>query len=207
MKLLSDFRDYYDHWFETTSEPTFNRLMVQGPTKQEQFELINQAGYNVIPYGRPIDFSDEDLLVVLHAGEGKILLSQPEALARHPEKLCSLFIKSPKYYTNNANSTRYLWVGSRCFEFFYENLDAKEWRSNVGEVDVTFLSELTNHPHPKCLAQFPLVAIDFVGGQDEFTNYAIDLNISPGLKHTGIEDVLKAKEVYDLIVSWVKNGR
>lgn len=123
MKLISDFRDYYDHWFDN-NEPAFSRLMVSGPTKQE----ITRAGYKTIPYGRPKDFSKGDLLVVyldetLHAGEGKLLGPQEEALELYPEKLCSLFIKS------NSISTRYLWVGSRCFELAYENLDKREWRS------------------------------------------------------------------------------
>ena len=198
MRLVSDFRDYYDHWFDN-SDPTFNRLMGAGPTKQEQFKLIAQAGYVTIPYGRPIDFSAEDLLVVyldetLHAGEGKSLMPQPKALEQHPDKLCSLYIAS------NSISTRYLWVGSRCFELTYENLDKREWRSNVGEVDVGFEKELFNHPHPKCLSQFPLVAIDFVGG------YGIDLNIAPGIKYTGLEDILSGREVYELIKEYT-NGR
>jgi hypothetical protein len=197
MKLISDFRDYYDHGFDN-NEPTFNRLMVSGPTKQEQFELISQCGYVTIPYGKPKDFNRNDLLVVytdetLHAGEGKLIGPQYEALELYPDNLCSIYIAS------NSISTRYLWIGSRCFELTYENLDKREWRSNVGDVEIDFIGELFNHPHPKRLAQFPLVAIDFVG---ESTSYAIDLNISPGLKHTGIEDVLKAKEVYDLIASW-----
>jgi hypothetical protein len=174
--------------------------MVSGPTKREQFELIDRAGYTVIPYGRPKDFNTNTLLVVyldqsLHAGEGKVMVNQPYALEYYPDKLCSLYIPS------NSLSTRYLWIGSRCFELTYENTDKREWRSNVGEVDVRFERELFNHPHPKCLAQFPLVAIDFVQA-DKYTSYGIDLNISPGIKGTGLEDILSGREVYKLISEW-----
>lgn len=117
MLLISDFRDYYDHWFDN-SGPTFERLMVAGPIK-------SQAGYKVIPNATPEYFNPNDLLVVyldetLHAGEGKVLLPQPLALEQHPDKLCSLYIAS------NSLSTRYLWIDSRCFELTYENLDKRE---------------------------------------------------------------------------------
>ena len=108
-------------------------------------------------HGRPKDFNPSDLLVVyldetLHAGEGKTLMPQPLAATLHPDKLCSLYIAS------NSLSTRYLWIGHRCFELTYENLDKREWRSNVGEVDVRFVTELFSHPHPACLSEYSLVA-------------------------------------------------
>lgn len=195
MKLISDFRDYYDHWFDN-SEPTFNRLMISGPRKQGQFGLIGCCGYKVIPYGKPKEFNSNDLLVVylddtLHAGEGKTVMPQPLANTLHPDKLCSLYIAS------NSISSRYLWIGSRCFKLTYENLDKREWRSNVGEVNIRLEKELFNPPHPKCLSQFPLVAIDFVA------DYGIDLNMSPGIKGTGIEDILSGREVYELISDWM----
>lgn len=79
-------------------------------------------------------------------------MPQPLAATLHPDKLCSLYIES------NSFSTRYIWIGHRCFELTYENLDKREWRSNVGEVDVRFEKELFNHPHPKMLNRHPLVA-------------------------------------------------
>jgi hypothetical protein len=195
MKLVSDFRDYYDHWFNN-NDPVFERLMISGPRKEGQFGLIECCGYKVVAHGRPKDFNSNDLLVVyldetLHAGEGKTLMPQPIALEQYPDRLCSLYIES------NSLSTRYLWIGHRCFELIYENLDKREWRSNVGEVDIRFVTELFNHPHPKMLNRHPLVAIDFVNG------LAIDLNISPGLKWTGIEDILSGREVYKLISDWM----
>ena len=52
MKLISDFRDYYDHWFEsatsTNNDPLFERLMISGPCKEGQFGLIECCGLHMV---------------------------------------------------------------------------------------------------------------------------------------------------------------
>jgi hypothetical protein len=44
-----------------------------------------------------------------------------------------------------------------------------------------------------------LFAIDFVIGKEM---YAIDLNVSPGIKGTGVEDFISGKEVVAEIKEW-----
>lgn len=46
MKLISDFRDYYDHWFNN-NDPVFERLMISGPRKEGQFGLIECCGLHM----------------------------------------------------------------------------------------------------------------------------------------------------------------
>jgi hypothetical protein len=72
--------------------------------------------------------------------------------------------------------------------------------SNVGDVTISILPDMLGDME-KLYPNRALLALDFIVPKYSNKMYAIDLNISPGLRWTGIEDILSAKEV----VEYIKN--
>lgn len=221
IQLKSDFRDYYDHVFSGSwqvTEVLFERLTTGGPGRREMFDLMMSLKLTVPLHGTVTELNAKligefsylgnskliddymrnltDVVVYLdeqaHQGGGKVKLNIREALLEYPDHFASQFIPS------NAVTLRYLRVGRRQFWLRYSSKD--DWRSNVGDVSIELLCEET----PKTLEDVmrlrdPLVAIDFVKA-DKL--YAIDYNIAPGLKGTGLEDLLTPAAVFDELTCW-----
>lgn len=86
------------------------------------------------------------------------------------------------------------------------------WQSNhAEEVEVKVLSETLNRDayaregeHDfSLLESYPIFAIDFVYSLARRQLMAIDFNSAPGLKHTGMDQILGAKACFDLIHEFV----
>jgi hypothetical protein len=133
-----------------------------------------------------------------HRGEGKVVSSGHYALKRFPDHFCTEYVGT---FENGAKSLRYLQIGAKCFYLTYESDD--QWRSNVGNVRIEASTPLDAYyrwePNP-----YPLRAIDFVRGADG-EHYAVDFNIAPEIKGTGIEEFLDGPEVVALIEDWQRN--
>ena len=196
-KLVTDFHDYYD-WAFDREGTEFKRIAKGGYTRQEALQTLNAMNLLTPRCGYPRDWKDNlamlgQMWVVhtdpyAHCGDGKVLLSGHAALAHYPNTFATAYIPSD-------GSLRWLQVGNRSFWLSYKSKD--DWRSNCGDVTIEFLQE-----NPKVLrGRWPLLAIDFVRDLDIGAIWAIDLNTAPGLRGTGMEDVLQAREVVDLIKS------
>lgn len=208
--LKSDFRDYYDHWFDIMTSPndtyaTFHRYSRNSMTRRKMFELLESLGNKVPKHDYLHKMKDVEKVVVYtdqfaHRGEGKELLKLKYAKQKHlrmygaPEMDVN-WIKHSIYaseYIGTSNMTmRKLHIGKMCFFLLYESDDS--WRSNYGNVKVSVLRFFDNYKNTHA----PLWAIDFVH------DIAIDYNSAPGLVGTGIEDVLKPEDVVKLIRNWV----
>jgi len=228
IKLYSDFRDYYDHRFCGSWEiPTavLNRLSRTGLSRRQQFRLLHQAGFTLPLCGsvqavaqqalqtRSDTFSRKVLdtmppvaLVVYldefaHCGEGKELLLYYQAIADYPDHFCSEFI--PTHPTPIlARSTRLLYIGDRGFWLEYEGTGS--WQSNHAEtVNIRLLEEKPVPPRDVVWQGFPLLAIDFVTDYRTGIAYATDLNTSPGLGGTPIEEFLSPAQVYQSLSDWM----
>lgn len=220
VKLISDFREDYDHWFDSpyNSQLEFRRMTTEGPSRSEMFELFENNEILTPKHGVVKDMfqgensyrkSRKTVVVYLddksHCGENKIKLSYPEALIRYPNNYCSQYIRG------NKQSWRYLQIGERAFLLLYSSDD--EWRSNCGDVNIEVLGEVDEYglvasKYPFALycgmlnlrAHHVLFAVDFVN--DCFGNlFAVDFNVAPGIKHTGID--LAHKDIADLIIDGV----
>lgn len=212
--LKSDFHDYYDHWFDRVYYPeeeyiTFERYSRSGMNRQEMLEYLELNGYNVPKHGLVKDLSlqkDQKVVVYLdinsHRGMDKILSSFGESLKFYPMNYC---MEYKKVNDNNlGHSFRALRIGDLNFSLFYKSQDS--WMSNQGNVNISILdTEIDNLK--KLLPDRPLLAVDFVIPKEENKMYAIDLNISPGLTWTGIEDILDAKEIVDTIKHYINKWR
>lgn len=212
MRLRSDFWDYYDHQF-SSSGPEFFRLTRSGPDKRSQFQILKSAGYLVPPHGLVRDVADywweEESRWVrevvayddpfLHRGEGKRVLRARDYrwdgcldLLQKVIDLnclfCSAFLGCS--WTRPSVSLRLLSVGPH--RFWLEYRSETDWRSNCGDCSVSVIGvEKNAGRHP--VLTYPLWAIDFVLGKEM---YAIDLNIAPGIRGSGVERYLSPRDVY-----------
>jgi hypothetical protein len=222
VRLNSDFTDWYDHQFagkyevadaeliRLASDPNFSL------SKRQQFKLLKEVGLNTPMNGEVSEVApkvgNNKLVVYLdefaHRGEGKVLLDSSEAIASYPKHYCSAWIDTA---TNDglikSNSWRLLQIGDKGWWLKYQNPDS--WLSNVGS-NVSI--ELGNESDfwDDCdlnrfvLKEYALFAIDFVFYKCKLL--AIDFNSAPGMKWTGIEKVISAKEIYSLITDYIASN-
>jgi hypothetical protein len=217
--LKSDFRDYYDHWFSQSHikhTSTFERMTSGGMDRIDMLNFLNDIGLTTPDHGYVLDVAlkqyksftkhySESLardlcqlhnIVVYtdinaHAGGGKELISTTKAAKIYPNNYCSTFVGYPSHF---GISYRYLRIGKR--QFWLRYTSANDWRSNCGNVTIELLCEeqkLEIEGLNKVLTNTPLFAVDFVVSDK---SYAVDYNIAPMIKGTGIEDIMTPKEVF-----------
>lgn len=220
VRLLSNFIDYYDHHFDGyTSEMVFERKSTGGMRRQEMLEYLKSLKLNVPLFGKPAeicnqlrqrynmpdDVVDFPQYVVIHldetahCGEGKIRLPLNDALKSYPDHLAVEYIFALP--SGLGQSWRYLQIGDKKFWLRYTSKN--DWRSNYGDVEIEMVYREEDGYHPEIDA--PLFAIDFIVAQGEF--YAIDFNIAPGIKGTGIENTLHGREVVEAIKWAIKRRK
>lgn len=202
LKLRSNFLDYYDHQFDLSGEE-FRRMSNEGMNRIEMLDFMKSKRLIVPPYGvvrqlkhhayiTPEAFVVVHLDINSHRGENKLLMRYREALEQYPDAFMVMYASS---FT--GVSWRYLKVGSRSFILRYEGDD---WRSNWNTKNI--IVESDDASWIKIDITAPLFAIDFVKNErldGENVMVAIDFNIAPQIKGSGIEDILSATEVVKLI--------
>jgi hypothetical protein len=221
IKLVTDFRDYYDHEFcgSHVTDPDFvyDRRVKTLVSKPQQFKALENLGYSTPTHGTVSEvakaivkdagrfkevieesFYFYRVVVYLdlyaHRGEHKVLMHLSEALEKCPDEYCSLY-KNDIGRSEHAESFRHLQIGNRAWLLRY--LGENSWQSNHAEnVHVSVISEVL--PLPKLCV--PLLGIDLIPFQDKV--FACDYNTAPGIKGTGIEDLVSSTEVYRLIKEW-----
>ena len=222
IKLQSDFRDFYDHWFcGSHQEPdaVLRRMSEGGMSRPDMFKVFEQHGLippkhgivrELVPalqkeYGDPAGRLNNIMEVVVylqpraHRGEGKIKCSWQYALDFYPNKFAAKFI--PATQAGVGMSLRYLRVGTR--QFWLKYTSANDWRSNCGDVSVELLSRQTDlEEPPKLLPEHPLLAVDLLPIVRKV--YAIDLNTAPGIKGTALEDQFSGKWIFEGIRSYYR---
>lgn len=210
VKLKSDFNDYYDHWFDVYNVGlTFERMSTGGMSRRGMLEYMQSIGIRVPIFGitQEILYSQNkqpSVVVVYmdefsHRGEGKVRLTLAEAASEYPDKLVIEYI--PSYTDMGSKSLRYLQVGDK--RFWLEYSSTNDWRSNCGDVSIRILSREPDGYHKKI--GLPLFAIDFVEDVKGIL-YAVDFNIAPGIKGTGVENILSAMVVAESIKLVISEG-
>jgi hypothetical protein len=212
LKLISDFTDYYDHHFDAEGD-TFRRVTTDGLNRIEILDYLHQLEFTTPLCGTPLELASElepdDKIVLhhdlyVHRGEGKTLSTMKEALKDFPETFATQFIPFNVPGTKpevKALSWRYLQIGTEAF--WLEYTSTEDWRSNVGDGDILLFfrdkTELFSDRQYDVLLKFkfPLFAVDFVPDGDKL--YAVDFNIAPGVRGTGVEKLLSPKEAVKAI--------
>lgn len=217
IELRSDFRDFYDHWFDAPPCDIFlDRMMTGGLSKREQFQLLERIGFTTPLNGIVEEVWDKSAnhLVVYtneqsHCGEGKELYHKSQAVAFVPKLYCSIFIPTTEDPQERAVSRRLLAIGDRMWWLRYES--EGRWQSNnAPTTSISVVSETLNRRNYALegehdfapLAAYPLFAVDFVESLVNGQLLAIDFNSAPGLKNTGIEEYVSAVEVVGLLAEF-----
>lgn len=204
-KLITDFHDYYDHYFDLIGEP-FYRKSRSGMNRIEMFKFLEDNDILTVYNGYPKNiisslgiFCNREFIIYTdldaHRAEGKIKVRAKEALEKYSENYCSEYIDY-----NPGVSYRHLQIGDiKCWLKFQSN----DWRSNYGNVDIEVISVDKNlycNKDKNELNKYPLYAIDYVKDHNGDL-LAVDFNIAPQIKGTGIEDIIPAKEIVEQIKS------
>jgi hypothetical protein len=221
ISLEADFRDYYDCIFYPGAEASYRRMAHAGDMpKQRQIDIMRKLRLQTLPFlpcaeQRPVKTIP---LVVYtdpaaHCGEGKLLVEWRHAIEAHPLDYSIPFIATTND-PHKATSHRLLQVGSRAWWLWYEGHGG--WMSNhCHETRISVIEEIAPIPAAACVKEFPIFAIDFVVPVAKTPiykfsevleyGYAIDFNSAPGLRGTGIEDILSSVEVYRLVAETLSN--
>jgi hypothetical protein len=205
--LFSDFTDYYDHCFDTISQPephlTYKRLSRTEYTRSHVFDYLSKELNLLTPtYGTVKEVREklrasyqEPYVVVYHderahRGDGK---SRMKLSAAPSDALCSVHIPS------DSTSLRLVLLGCRGQSFWLKYQSNHVWKSNVGNVTIERTSGESNIVLSKLS---PLSAIDFVVGFDGLL-YAVDFNTAPQLSGTPLESVLDPNTIKEEIYKWM----
>lgn len=206
LRLASDFRDFYDHRFAgswRTETPVWHRMARASRPRAEDFGLLEWAGFICpAPRGRLDSFAEDALVVAYidpfaHRGEGKVR-GRADVLLRMG--VAQATYAAPLLVGNLGTSLRLLVVGRSFFWLTYRTRDSSEWRSNVGDVEITWAEpsvefQILAYRAIEKLARKlgePLLAVDFVDGGGDMP-VAVDLNTAPGIAGTPVERVCDAE--------------
>jgi hypothetical protein len=210
IRLISDFLDYYDHWFDVyDASIVFERMSRGGMSRPEMLSFLKSLGLKVPFFGRvkdvykymlrkyeDIPYVDSILSVVVHlderahCGEGKVQIPLCEAMEKYPDCFAVEYI--PAQPSGLGLSWRYLQIGNKIF--WLEFASRNDWRSNCGQVDIKVLSREQDGYHERI--KYPLFAVDFIPADNL---YAVDFNIAPQIRGTGVEELLPAREAAEAI--------
>jgi hypothetical protein len=164
------------------------------------------GGPSWAPINLVVVYDDE----TAHCAEGKRLLRKCQITSnphmgmpggdrywREKQLYCSAYVH-PKGYrgvpVEKAESLRLLQVGPHTFYLLYTS--EASWMSNDGEGDVDLVDYRLNAGfHP--VVKKPLWAVDFAPGRAGL--YAVDFNVAPGMRGTGVNRVLGGAQVVDAV--------
>lgn len=215
--LLSDFTDYYDHWFDSrhdNPELVIERYTNSGFNRIEMLTYLKSIGFMV-----PVFTQDrktvrwsfyKDGVVCFtslneHQGKGKRLCTHQE-FKNNEFDFIDQSVLFMRYIPTSpmGESYRLINFGNESFVLRYQSND---WRSNCGnDISITVLEK-----KPKYLAkfknfQYPISAIDFVKDKDSNKFFAIDFNIAPSVKGTGLDNIISGKEIVESVKRWVDDS-
>ena len=195
VKLVSDFRDFYDIWFDRDAKFVFERITTSGLSRGAMLNFLKNSKVRTVRFGTCEEMymtGCKDVVVYTdthsHRGENKVLMSASNANMSMPNYLCSEYIGFEK-----GVSIRHLQLGEYWFKLQYKSKD--DWRSNCGtDVDIEMLN--TGFGYHETI-KAPIFAIDFVKSEQGLL--AVDYNIAPGCGWTGVNEIVSAKEIADSI--------
>ncbi len=220
MRIDSDFEDYYDTALGVRdSESTLVRRREHIIPRRVAYGQLEMMGWPTVAHGittqmykqtgnrfRFVVYRDEFTHGVNARGYDPLVLVRPSvAVEQWPDALCSFY--TPCMDGDYVVSYSFLSIGRRAFLLTYHQRDklgdtATSWASNRGRFDVQIVRELGegfNHHMP-----VPVWSVDYVMAARDKTGIVIpmafDLNEAPRLIGTGIEKILSADDVADLVV-------
>lgn len=210
LKLNSDFFDYYDSVFDEDGLE-FRRVTTDGPNRKQMFYLFKRLGLQTPLFGNYQDFVNNIYAgqVVIHKNINSHIGQDKElkyfGLLTEEDRQCFLveYIYHPLtiLFDYKGLSTRYLFVGNRCFKMRYTS--DNDWRSNCGNSWVSDFDMVVPIPIYRSRIPYPMFAIDFVG--DDMELKAIDFNVAPGIPKEFLNKYMSPTQIYLELKSWYKD--
>ena len=208
VKLLSDFKDYYDGVFDPDGQVFFRNRFRKGSKRQvlnTLSRIFSGGGFSVIPHGLVLEMPSiiknfyktqepiDDFLVVssrlvVYTEGTKLLAPIGVATELYPKEFSTLYIFTWPF--SGSSSIRWLQIGRIVVILKY--ISYTSWNSREGEVDV-IVKRIWRVEDPIKLFGSPIFAIDFVS--DGKRLYALDMEVNPVLQGTGVEDYISPEEV------------
>lgn len=213
MRIVSDFRDYYDSPAEE-SGLELQRLLAAQPSRQQRLDILARAGlvtplhgsalsvatalcnaWMVSPPGPQENEQTKAFLdrcdVVRYDSSGRVNAKTPawEAMRAYPDQYCAELIPAG----NRATIWRYVQVGDR--RFWLTIVSSHAW--NAEELGYGATTQLqgsdVGYHH---LLPYPLFSVDFIPGKHL---HAINFSTAPMLAQTPIEEELSGETVRRLL--------
>ena len=164
LRLISDFIDYYDHYFDVSGvNAFFLRKSKSGLNRRQIFRYLDNHNIKTIPHGLVKDLYDKyykvntkqdvhkdyrlkkytNQIVVyldedIHRGEGKVSINILEAIEKYPNYYASVYLYSSSI-VSYSSSYKKLFIGEYEFNLDYISL-SNRWRSNCGIVAIVLKS-------------------------------------------------------------------
>ena len=212
IKLISDFRDFYDHHFDIDGF-IYHRNTHTHFKREDDLKLLRKARFYTPKFGRVyinnykmIECIKRNGIVLYedeyqHKAEGKILILNINDLNfnKYEGMLWSEYIPSEYAY-----HWRMLTIGD--FYVYMKYTSDHIWMSNKGNVIVEIVQygyiNDSRLEYIKNIRDLPLIGVDGRYYKGNFVTF--DLNTAPQLMGTGIEAILKPKDVVNLIKKFYK---
>lgn len=221
--LVTDFHDYYDHWFGRRAVASLGNIptiwrrsdgvgvdlnRIQALRYMQELGLVVPA-YAVDSEGITQLLIDHGAVVVhddlnAHQGRGKRLITRDDDWSHEDWPLAVRYV-SPSRHPDGprAESFRLLGAGDLRFGLYYYSTGG-DWRSNVATIREEVVIETFPYSIlPKPARQdFALFAIDYVWCDVQEKFLAIDFNTAPQLKGTPIEMAMVASGIAEALAEW-----
>lgn len=216
LRLHSDFSDFYDHHFagrHDGDKPVWPRYAGSCERDRAMDHLLLRCAGLETPEGQPLGGWPGETLVVAytdphsHRGDGK-RMGTVDSLLSGGVPATTYSVMWVGGQRSRGRSLRLLSAGRCHYWLDYRQRDPGEWRSNIGDVEITFgmpgRIEARAYEAVGRLQRAlkePLTAVDFVdAGEGRWL--AVDLNTAPGMRGTPIEDEPRAsRDVAEMIAA------
>lgn len=193
MRIISDFKDYYDEYFNENASMTYERVR-KGLGRGRELKILKALGIKTIEVKAvsEFDISNSHLVVytnpLKHDYQGKKIVEYGEAQIMYDNHLASKFIEEA-----NGITFKYLQIGTRRFRVYMKNdvpLELKRGRViEIQEIQSVGYRQFKSNP---------IFSIDYINIGGEMV--AIDFNEVQNLGELGLEEVMDAKAVTEEVI-------
>ena len=211
-KLVTDYLDNYDKFFEKTSKVEFERTKLSKFSREELFNYLKDLGNATPHYGvveRLVPFlfdlyQTENLLIVvytdvfLHDRKQLLLVNAKSAFNIFKQSFAVEYLKGDEEY---ATSYTYLKIGNYDFGVKTTSSVQQCWQSNVFSKSTIMCRGEENTYNPKI--QYPLYTIDYI--QHNKKMFAVDFNVAPTLEETDIHLFMNDLEIFEAVAKAAEN--
>lgn len=200
IKIVSDFKDYYDIVSDENSSIVYNRFWSKCEQRATALRNLQSMGTRTIEI-KPVSnflFSDGRLVVYtnpkLHNGQGKKIMTVGEA------RQIYLNYTASQYFENSDGFVKFLQVGKRRFIISYKRTDNDDLSKSI----ITDINEISSEYNR--IVALPIFSIDYISLNNVMV--ATDFNEVESLQNCGVDKLLApevvAEEIKNSLIAYNK---